>query len=397
MIKKRKILFVINDLNFGGAQKSLINLLKHLDYEFFEVDLQLMEKGGELELEIPKQIELLKIPINYKYFDTSFKKVFFENFFNFKWKVILNRILYRLNFDSKNSLARNEQIRWRFLKNILPINPKKYDFAIGYLEKTPTYYVVDKTMAEKKISWIHTDYENLKVDTFFENEYFDKIDKIVAVSNSVSDILVKLFPFCNSKITVLNNIFSVEEIKSSACQQILEVIKEKNVIVSVGRLVKEKAFDMAIEVAKILKNKNLDFYWYFIGDGDSRKTLEKLIKKYRLEKNVFLLGYKKNPYPYIDKATIYVQTSIFEGFALTIQEAKILKKPVICTNFTAAKNHIIDKQNGFIVDYNSNEIAEIIEELLVNKSLREKIITNIEDIKTNEKNIIEKFDYLLND
>ena len=119
MINKRKILFVINDLNFGGAQQSLINLLKNIDYDYYEVDIQLMEKGGELENDIPHEINILETPKNYKYFDTSFKNVVKDNFFNLNWKIILNRIFYKITFNSKNTLARNEQIRWVFLKKII--------------------------------------------------------------------------------------------------------------------------------------------------------------------------------------------------------------------------------------------------------------------------------------
>lgn len=110
-----------------------------------------------------------------------------------------------------------------------------------------------------------------------------------------------------------------------------------------------------------------------------------------------LLGYKKNPYPYISSSKIYVQTSIFEGFALTIQEAKVLRKPVVCTNFKAASGHIIDRKNGFIVNPIPEEIADVIENLLNNNVLREEIISNIELIETNEKIIVQKFNKLVSE
>ena len=204
-----------------------------------------MEKGGELENDIPHEINILETPKNYKYFDTSFKNVVKDNFFNLNWKIILNRIFYKITFNSKNTLARNEQIRWVFLKKIIAKNSKKYDVSIGYLEKTPHYYVVDKTIASKKIVWIHTDYNNLEINKAFEKKYFDKVNDIVAVSDSVLDSLVNIFPNCIQKITVMNSIFSSEEIKCLSQEEIEEDIKNDCAIVSVGRLVKEKAFDRA--------------------------------------------------------------------------------------------------------------------------------------------------------
>ena len=108
----------------------------------------------------------------------------------------------------------------------------------------------------------------------------------------------------------------------------IETLDFSNTIVSVGRLSNEKGFDLAVEASKILKDKNINFRWYFIGDGNQREALEQKIKSYQLQNHVLLLGLKDNPYPYIKKAKIYAQTSRFEGKSIAIDEAKILRKPI---------------------------------------------------------------------
>jgi len=89
------------------------------------------------------------------------------------------------------------------------------------------------------------------------------------------------------------------------------------------------------------------------------------------------LGSTQNPYPYVYKSDIYVQTSRHEGYCLTLAEAKCLKKPIITTNFTGAYEQIKDGYNGFVVEWNEEDLYNQIKYLLDQKIIRKKIATNL--------------------
>ena len=154
-------------------------------------------------------------------------------------------------------------------------------------------------------------------------------------------------------------------------------------IVTVGRLSKEKGQDLAINALSKLINDGYKVRWYCVGEGNARGEYEKLIKEKELEDNFILLGANPNPYPYIKKSDIYVQTSRHEGYCLTLAEAKCLCKPIVTTNFIGAYEQINDKVNGFIVEQNENEIYEKIKFIIDNNYIRDNFISNLNNTTLN--------------
>ena len=161
-------------------------------------------------------------------------------------------------------------------------------------------------------------------------------------------------------------------------------------LVSVGRLNYQKGYDLAIEVCRKLIKKGYDIKWNIIGDGEERTNLEKLIKEYNLEDRFVLLGIKENPYPYVRNADIYVQTSRFEGKSIAIDEAKILNKPILITNFSTAKDQISNGENGLIVDMDIDSIFKGLEILINDENLRNKLTNNLSKEKLGTENEINK-------
>ena len=89
-----------------------------------------------------------------------------------------------------------------------------------------------------------------------------------------------------------------------------------------------------------------------------------------------MVGQQTNPYPYFAQCDIYVQTSSFEGFGLTLSEAKILHKPIVTTNFPSAYDQIVDEENGLIADMTPESVAEMIIRLIENPTLKNRLIEN---------------------
>ena len=379
----KKILFVINNLNCGGAEKALISLLETIDYSKVDVDLLLFKQEGIFMSKIPAQVNLLIEPENYKYFDMSIKKAIKELIKSGKLNIALARILSLYAFKTEKAGSVMEQRVWKYLSVALDKLDKEYDVAIGYLEKNPIYFCVDKVKAKKKIGWIHNDYDKLGMDKKIDNKYFNKLDYVFTVSEECLSVLKSKFPQYESKFRLMYNIVSEETIKKLALEKIEDItFNDDNInIISVGRLEYQKGFELAIEACSILKERGYKIKWNIVGEGKERSKLENLINELKLEDNFNLLGIRENPYPYIKKSDIYVQPSRFEGKSIAIDEAKILNKPIVVTNFSTAKDQIINNKNGIISEMNSKSLANEIERIICDEKLKKKIILNLSNEK----------------
>ncbi|EJS60845.1 glycosyltransferase [Bacillus nitratireducens] len=386
---KKDVLFVINNLNCGGAEKSLISLLNTMDYSRYNVDLFLFKHEGLFLNKIPKQVNVLEEPLEYQLFDMPIKAAIMKCLRQGRLDIALSRVCAGYLFKSEKNKARCEQRVWRYLSKSLQNISKKYDVAIGYLEKNPVYFCIDKVNANKKIGFIHTDYDKLGMDPNIDRGYFRSLDHIVTVSEECANVLKQRFSIYNDKIGVIHNIVSPSTINKMS-QEKVDLERKGVKLVSVGRLSHEKGFDLAIEACKNLVGDGYEIKWYIIGEGEGRGKLEKMIEENHLQDHFLLLGLKENPYPYIREADIYVQPSRFEGKSIAIDEAKILHKPIVVTNFSTAKDQIKNEENGLIIDMDAHSLSEGIKKLIHNEELRNKLIKNLSDEELGTESEIKK-------
>ncbi|MED0904735.1 glycosyl transferase [Bacillus cereus] len=386
---KKDVLFVINNLNCGGAEKSLISLLNTMDYSRYNVDLFLFKHEGLFLNKIPKQVNVLEEPPEYQLFDMPIKAAIMKCLRQGRLDIALSRVCAGYIFKSEKNKARCEQRVWRYLSKSLQNVSKKYDVAIGYLEKNPVYFCIDKVNANKKIGFIHTDYDKLGMDPNIDRGYFRSLDHIVTVSEECANVLKQRFSIYNDKIGVIHNIVSPSTINKMS-QEKVDLERKGVKLVSVGRLSHEKGFDLAIEACKNLVGDGYEIKWYIIGEGEGRGKLEKMIEENHLQDHFLLLGLKENPYPYIREADIYVQPSRFEGKSIAIDEAKILHKPIVVTNFSTAKDQIKNEENGLIIDMDAHSLSEGIKKLIHNEELRNKLIKNLSDEELGTESEIKK-------
>lgn len=377
----KTLLIVIGTLNAGGAEKSLVSLLNTLPIDKYKIDLMLLTKEGVFLPLVPKNVNIITPPNSLKTLNVPLKRYayYLRNPFYFVKKLLT---LYRTR--QKGSLNINQFI-WQEWCNKIPCYTEKYDVAISYIEGITNYYVIDKISAKKKIIWIHNEYGHLNYNKDFDTRYFQKADAIITISKLCRDSLVENFPMLQERIFVLENITNPLIIKNMSLENIDDPIfnEAKGVkLLSVGRLTPQKNYELAIRTAVMLKENGLVFSWFILGDGVLRSNLEKLIRTNRLEGAVFLLGVKSNPYYYMRHSDIIVQTSLFEGKSIAIDEAKILNKPIVSTNYNTVHDLISNGVNGIITEMNAQSLSSAILKLVADENMRKKISDNLklEDI-----------------
>jgi len=126
-----------------------------------------------------------------------------------------------------------------------------------------------------------------------------------------------------------------------------------------------------------------------------RKSLEELRKNLQLDKHIYFIGLQTNPYKYMKQADIIIQSSRFEGKSIAIDEAKVLCKPIVSTNYNTIKDLIQDKKNGIITNMTAEDLSNGIKELINNDKLRNTLIKNLKQEANNNINEINKYIQLI--
>ena len=173
-------------------------------------------------------------------------------------------------------------------------------------------------------------------------------------------------------------------------------IQDTKLVGTVANFYPVKGLEYLIEAADLIKDNNIKFI--IIGEGQERKKLENLIKKYGLENNFFLIGAIPEAYKYLKAFDIFVLSSVKEGFPWTILEAMAAGVPVIATAVGVMPEIIENKINGILVETrNPKQLSEAIKNLAENKGLREKTAENAKKIvieKFNLKEMVKKYEDL---
>ena len=145
-------------------------------------------------------------------------------------------------------------------------------------------------------------------------------------------------------------------------------------IVTLGRLVKQKAFEKSVEALSIVRKRGYEARWYVFGEGEERGFLEKEIERFGVKDSFFLPGVAQNPYPYVRQADIYAQCSEYEGQSIAVREAQVLGKPIILSDSNGNRGQISGGEaDGIIVEFTPERIADGIEKLILDPDLRQRL------------------------
>ena len=327
----KKVMFMVNSLNGGGAEKVLQTLLSHLDYSKYDVTLYSMHRENIAEMDYPDWIH---------------------------YKVVFD------HYDAKNAVSLQihnlaERVKGKFF-TILPSKlfysiffHEKFDVEVAFIEGESTKIISGSTNKHsKKYAWVHIDLQQNPWTAFLyksdkdEKRHYDAFDKIFCVSESVR--------------TAFLNKYGVVPAKSP-CD-----VKEKTVfrMIAVGRLVNQKGFDRLIKIASKLRNDGFEFEILILGEGDDRPELESLIQQLALQDIVHLLGFRANPYSIMATGDLLVCSSRSEGFSTVVTEGVILGLPVISTDCAGIHELFGLSKCGIITENRSEALYEALKSIL---------------------------------
>ena len=373
----KKILFVINTLSRAGAETALIELLRKLKSQEYEIYLYVITGQGELLHKIPAHVRLLNPAFDTQSVLTGkgrmqlIKKVCQSFVKNGSLTGKFCYVIKNLAGMVKAQRIQTDKLFWRMLSDGADRFDICFDLAVAWIEGGSVYYVADHVKARKKVALIHIDYENAGYTRAMDQNCFQKFTDIFAVSEETKEHFLNVYSEYAGKLGVLHNIVDQELIRSRAREKGgFPGEYEGFRILSVGRLTWQKGFDIAIDAMKLLKEKKYGMRWYVLGEGEQKKALMKKIRALQLEEDFHLLGQKDNPYPYFAQADLYVHATRYEGKSIAVQEAQTRGRAVIASNCNGNREQIEDGKDGVLCELTPKDVAEKIEELYLNEDKR---------------------------
>jgi glycosyltransferase involved in cell wall biosynthesis len=388
---KKKILFMLINMNVGGTEKALLNMINEIPKEEYDITVLMLEKYGGFLDSIPSHVHI-KYLNGYKDLKYILNQPPLITAVNFLKVGKLIKALAIILIHLLSKIMKERSIFFKFFLKGYQGNETEYDLAVAFAGPMDfiSYFVINKIKAKRKVQWIHFDVNRIKFNLKFAAKIYKKFDKVFVVSVEGKSKLLNFLPTLKEKTDTFFNLISPSTIVRMANDEIGFEDNFSGVrILTVGRLNKEKGQDLTISVLAKLKNE-YNVRWYCIGDGGARKEYENLIEEHGVKNDFILLGANPNPYPFMKQCDIYVQPSRHEGYCITLAEAKCFNKPIISTKFTGAKEQIIHNHTGLIVNFDEQQIYYAIKQLLDDEVFRNKLEKNLQNKGVSKTNEIEK-------
>ena len=426
----KKILFIIGALDSGGVAKSIVNLLNAIDREKQEVHLLVMGAGeGPFAQYIPEEVFIHRNPI------TAWLLAGFGGV----WQLLKHgHLLLALGSLLRMALSKIDKPSAAWLlaqmfpelpvssskvtpvssfktctsesynlqpETTVPLQPETsealqpetsealkpetstipplWDVIVDYNGQQDLYYMVDKLKGKKKITFFHSDYHKWPFYERMDRKYFPKVDAICTISEQCVQSLKEVFPEVSDKVKLVPNISLPSMIYKLADEKVEMPPLHGTVLVTVGHVCYNKGVDLIIGAAKILKQKGLDFSWILVGSTVGADEYLSEIRSSELKDYIYPVGIQSNPYAFMKRADIVVHPSRFEGKSITLDEAKILCKPIVVTNFSTVRDQFEDGDNASICEIDDGCLADGIERMVMDDRLRVSYIKNLSNNQNN--------------
>ncbi len=347
---RHKVLFLIESLVVGGAERVLVNIVNKLDPKRFDITV----------------CSIFKYSV-YDWYQAYFDKPFASHV---HYKYLINNHNKPIYYLFNALLGRCPKLLYRVFIG------DGYDSAVAFYEGLPTDFVSRADLRRgKKYAWLHTTTSLSQAGKTLaqlerQSAIYSAFDKIIAVSHIVKDSFTETFPSVNVPITVICNPVDTDAVLAKAQCKIAPMRFTRPLFVAVGRLTAAKGFDRWLRCLGKLRRKGHEFTAWIIGGGDSSE-LEPIIREEGLSGSVALLGHKSNPFPYMRLADWIIAPSRIEGLPAVIQESIALGKAIMGTKGTGIAELLRDGEIGMLVDNSSESIEAGMEKILMSPGLKD--------------------------
>lgn len=342
----KRYLFIDGQLNSGGAERVLVEVLCNFDYEQNEVTLLQVNAGGTLIDEVPSQVHIVSA-----------------------WPGYTRG--YSLAYRCSQWLAWDYPLRSQLLNAVKGLH---FDVAISFLEGMPLkMHAMITEVADRNYSWVHVDLDNYRYEVSQfrmgeEIKAYNKMDGVVCVANDTAETFKRRFPNCQTPVRVVYNPMDTKKIYIKSKE--FNVSKDVFTICVVGRLSDQKKPQRVIRLARKIKDEGLRIKIQLIGDGDLREELMKLSELNGVEDMVEFLGFQRNPFPYVKAADMLLSTSGYEGFSLVICEAMALGVPVVATKTAGPMEILNNDRYGLLCEHDDESIYQAVKRMVEDAELR---------------------------
>lgn len=351
----KKVLFFLESLSGGGAEKVLTDIVRNLNQTKFDITVCTVADEGVYQAMVSENVRY-----------RAFLK---QNDYR---RGGVRKILYWLKTKMIYGFPAQFVYKWVF--------QEKYDIECAFIEGFATKLIAASVNPNsKKIAWVHTDMgQNPYAQEIYysiekHGEAYRRYDTICCVSQSVEEVFKKMF-FDDERVIVQYNPVDSVEIKHKGQELIDLTPNSKLQLGTIGRLEKQKGFVRLIKVLGKLRTQYKNFSLWIVGEGSQRSELEGLIAQYQLENHVKLLGFHNNPYKYMSKCDAFICSSYAEGFSTAATEALILGKPVFTTECAGMKELFGDEQCGEIVENTDEALEKMMGKILSSEWLPEDYV-----------------------
>ncbi|MFW6029413.1 MAG: glycosyltransferase [Halanaerobiales bacterium] len=326
---KKNIAILIPKLTNGGAERVASNLSLYLSEDKYNKHVIVYDADKR---DYPFEGEL--ISLDSKSIVNPFGKII--NFIKRVYK--LKKIKKEHNIHTTISLLSGP--------NLVNIFAKRNDKVI----------VSVRNFVSKSSSGFYGRIFNLSIKLLYS-----KADIIVAVSNTIRNDLVTNFGLNEKKIKVIYNPYDIQKIRELAQEKIEEEYRDifnNPTIITAGRLTKQKGHWHLLRAFKKINEEIPSTNLVILGQGELEDYLKKLAIEMKIDKDVYFVGFKNNPFKYISRSTVFVLTSLFEGFPNALCEAMATNIPVISADCKSGPREILAPNKDITIESKGIEYEE---------------------------------------
>jgi glycosyltransferase involved in cell wall biosynthesis len=341
-----KVLFVMQDLSRNGAVMAVLNLLRHLDRERFEIVLYVLRRAGVCLSEVPEDVRLVAASRKHRYS-----------------KYLTPYYLLRLWGQARKCdvIVGASSLRMTYLA-----------YVAGWLARKPVVgsiqVVMDKWLQGCR-RW------NTRAVRFI----YPRLARCVCVSKGTVRGLLNAAPIKPENVRLAYDGYEVDRFVAGSDEEVPEWYAEllrKPTLIAIGRFSEEKGFDLLIEAHAQVLQKNIDHNLLIIGSGPLRRELEGLVHRLGVTGSVHMPGHVPNLYPLLKNATAFMLSSRHEGFPGVVIEALALGTPVVATACGGPIESLSEGKYGILVEPEDvASLADGITTILSDHVLREKYAT----------------------